>query len=77
LQDTQQRQQKNVWRTWSPFADAGDRMSAAGLQYLALRMMIQFGEFLFLLPMIDVRCGPIPWRYSPPSIPCGSRRRWT
>ena len=45
--------QKAVYRAWSPAADAGGRMSFASLQYLAQRCLLQYGEFLFLLPMLD------------------------
>jgi capsid protein len=47
-----QDQQKAILKIWSPFADAGQRMSFWGLQYLAQRNIIEFGEYLFLLPMI-------------------------
>ncbi len=41
-----------VYRTWSPTADAGGRMTFAALQYLAMRCLLQYGEYLFLLPML-------------------------
>ena len=47
-----QDQQKAIFKIWSPFADAGQRMSFWGLQYLAQRNMIEFGEYIFLLPML-------------------------
>lgn len=37
---------------WAPYADAGERLDFYGLQYMALRMMLQYGEFLFVLPML-------------------------
>jgi lambda family phage portal protein len=45
-------QLKNIFRIWSGFADAGQKSSFYGLQFLAQRMLLQFGEYLFLLPMI-------------------------
>jgi lambda family phage portal protein len=48
-----QKKQKNVHAKWSPHADASGKMSAGEIQWLLLRNLIQFGEFLFLLPMID------------------------
>jgi len=47
-----QNRQKAIFRAWSPFADAGQRMSFGALTYLAQRMVMQYGEFLFLLPML-------------------------
>lgn len=44
--------QKWVFRRWSPTADAGGRMSFAGVAFLAIRQLIQFGEFFFAVPMI-------------------------
>ena len=49
---TIQKQQKNIYKIWSPFADAGGRMTAGHIHYLAQRMIMQFGEYLFLLPML-------------------------
>lgn len=46
------RQQKAVWKRWAPFADAGQRMSINGLTYLAERSVVQFGEFIFTVPMV-------------------------
>jgi lambda family phage portal protein len=46
-------QQKAIFQTWSPFADAAGRMNFGALQYLWLRNLMQFGEYLVLLPMID------------------------
>jgi lambda family phage portal protein len=43
--------QKWVFKRWSPMADAGGRMSFAGVAFLAIRQLIQFGEFFFALPM--------------------------
>ena len=45
--------QKWVFKRWSPMADAGRRMSFAGIAFLASRQLIQFGEFFFALPMIS------------------------
>lgn len=46
------RQQKNVYAKWVPFADAAGQMSAGQIQFLLMRNLIQYGEFIFLLPMI-------------------------
>lgn len=45
--------QKWVFKRWSPTADAGGRMSFAGIAFLAIRQLIQFGEFFFALPMLS------------------------
>jgi lambda family phage portal protein len=42
---------RDVVKVWSPFADAGGRMSFGGAQFLAQRQMVQHGEFLFLVVM--------------------------
>lgn len=47
-----QNRQKIIYYKWAPFADAGERMSFGALTYLAMRSMVQFGEYLFLLPML-------------------------
>jgi lambda family phage portal protein len=49
-----QTQAKSVFNKWnqSTFADSGRRMNFYALQFLAQRMMLQFGEFLFLVPML-------------------------
>lgn len=44
--------EKSIYRAWSPTADAGNRMTFAALQNLAQRMLLLYGEFLFLLPML-------------------------
>lgn len=46
-------QQKASFLNWSPFADAGGRMSFGAIQFQIERCLIQFGEFLVLLPMLD------------------------
>jgi lambda family phage portal protein len=48
-----QDEQRAVYQTWYPFADAGGRMSFGAIQFLVLRNLIQFGEYLILLPMLD------------------------
>lgn len=45
--------QKWVFRRWSPNADTAGRMSFAGIAFLAIRQLIQFGEFFFALPMVS------------------------
>lgn len=44
---------RRIVKKWSQFADAGERMSFGGLQFLAMSNIVSFGECLFLLPMID------------------------
>jgi lambda family phage portal protein len=46
-------QQKAAYRKWTAFADAGARMSFEAVEFLALRQFVQFGEFLFTVPMVD------------------------
>jgi lambda family phage portal protein len=48
-----QRQQRVIYRSWFPFADAGERMSFGMIQYLVMRSIIEYGEYFVLLPMID------------------------
>ena len=43
---------KQNYALWSPWADAGERMADAGIQFLLQRNMVQYGEFIVLLPMI-------------------------
>lgn len=43
----------SVFETWAPFADVTGRLSFGALQYLAMRSMVQFGEYLFLVHMLD------------------------
>lgn len=43
----------SVFDTWSPFADVTGRLSFGALQYLAMRSMVQFGEYLFLVHMLE------------------------
>jgi lambda family phage portal protein len=45
--------QKRVYRVWNPFADAAARMSFNQIQFLAQREIVQYGEFLFLIQMLD------------------------
>lgn len=42
-----------VFADWAPWADAAERLDIFGHQYLALRMLLQYGEYLFLLPMLS------------------------
>ncbi len=46
-------EQKAVYQTWYPIADAGRRMTFGGIQFLAERMIIVYGEYLILIRMID------------------------
>lgn len=44
---------ERVWKTWCREADAGRRMSFGSIQYLAVRSMLEHGEYLFLPLMLD------------------------
>jgi lambda family phage portal protein len=47
-------QQKAVYRKWSQYAaDAGGRMSFESIEFLAMRQLVQFGEFIFTVPMVE------------------------
>ena len=48
-----QARQRAVYNTWSPWADAGERMNDGAIQYLVQRCMLQYGEYFVLLPMIN------------------------
>jgi len=48
-----QSQQKRVYLSWSPWADAGGRMNFGEIQFLAMRNIITFGEYIVLNHMID------------------------
>jgi lambda family phage portal protein len=50
---TLQGQQRMVYRTWYPWADAAERMTFGGIQYLAQRNIVEYGEYLILCHMID------------------------
>ncbi|MBN1105804.1 MAG: phage portal protein [Deltaproteobacteria bacterium] len=41
-----------VFEAWSPWADAAGRMTDGGIQFLLQCNMVQFGEFIVVLPMI-------------------------
>jgi len=47
-----QKKQSVVYQNWFPWADAGARMTFGGIQYLVMRNLMQFGEYLVLLHMI-------------------------
>jgi len=46
-------QQRNIFNIWSPFADASEKMNFGQIQFLAQRMTVQYGEYLFLGSMIQ------------------------
>lgn len=48
-----QGQQRAIYRRWYRLADATGRMSFGGLQYLCIRSLVEHGEYLMLLYMID------------------------
>jgi len=45
--------QRAVFRAWYPFADASGRMSYGAIQYLKMRSLVEYGEYLVLLPMLS------------------------
>ena len=47
-----QSQQRAIYQTWAPFADAGGRMNFGAIQFLVHRNIMEFGEYLVLLHMI-------------------------
>lgn len=47
-----QKKQVMVYQNWFPWADAGARMTFGGIQYLVMRNLMQYGEYLVLLHMI-------------------------
>jgi capsid protein len=47
-----QAQQRGIYQTWSPFADAARRMNFGAVQFLIQRNLMQYGEYLVLLPMM-------------------------
>jgi len=53
-----QQQQRAIYAAWSPYADAGGRMTDGAIQFLLQCCMLRFGEFLVLLPMIKDGAGP-------------------
>jgi lambda family phage portal protein len=57
IEKTQQRdlqeQMRQIWRRWSPWADAGRRLSIGGIQFQVLRDFMHFGEFFALVHMIN------------------------
>lgn len=52
-----QRQAELIWQTWTPLADAGNRLDFDELQFLALRKIIEDGEIIALPTMV-----PDDWR---------------
>jgi lambda family phage portal protein len=53
-----EQEQKQAFKIWDPFADAANRMSFSQIQFLAQRMIVQYGEFLFLVPMLKDKSRP-------------------
>ncbi|MCP4624259.1 MAG: phage portal protein, partial [bacterium] len=47
------------WDEWTPYADAGGRLSFGGIQFLAERSMLVYGESIILLPMLDDLTRPL------------------
>lgn len=50
---TIENQQRNIFNIWSPFADAAQKMNFGQIQFLAQRMIVEYGEYLFIAPMIS------------------------
>lgn len=53
-----QKQQKRIYQSWFPFADAGCRMNFGEIQFLCMRNIITFGEYIVLAHMIDDETRP-------------------
>lgn len=47
-----QLQQRSVYQTWAPIADAGGRMNFGQVQYLSKVCMLRYGEYFVVLPMV-------------------------
>ncbi len=45
--------QRGIYRKWYPMADATRRLTFGAMQYLFIRNLIEYGEYLVLLYMID------------------------
>ncbi|MFC1884662.1 phage portal protein [Thermodesulfobacteriota bacterium] len=48
-----QAQMRNNYREWFSTADAGGRLNDGQIQFLIMRNILQYGEYLVLLPMLD------------------------
>jgi lambda family phage portal protein len=48
-----QKRQLSIYRIWQSQADASQRLNFGAIQYLLIHNMIQYGEYLMLLPMLD------------------------
>lgn len=48
-----QAEQRAVYAVWNSFADAGQRMNFGAIQFLVQRQLMQYGEYIVLLPMIN------------------------
>jgi lambda family phage portal protein len=53
-----QKKQKNIYQQWILTADAGNRMSFGEMQLLMFRCLLQFGEFIALIHMIETPLKP-------------------
>lgn len=47
-----QRQMQSIYAIWAPFADAAGRMYFGAIQFLLQRCLMEFGEYVMLLPML-------------------------
>jgi|GEM_PF-789778 lambda family phage portal protein len=48
-----QKKQLAAHQRWEPVADAGERQDMGAIQYAMERSLIQFGEYLLMLPMLE------------------------
>jgi len=53
-----QAQQRAIYTVWSPWADAGGRMGDGEIQFLVQRSILQYGEYLVVLPMLQDTARP-------------------
>lgn len=47
-----QAQERAIYQAWAPWADAGGRMTDGEIQFLIQRCVLQYGEYICLLPML-------------------------
>jgi lambda family phage portal protein len=70
-----EKQEISVFKSWSSYADAGERLNFGEILFLIQCNMIQFGEYILILPMVkdesrpySIACQVIhPMRLSTPS----------
>jgi len=53
-----QAQERAIYQAWAPHADAGGRMTDGEIQFLVQRCVLQYGEYICLLPMLKDKTRP-------------------